>query len=72
MSFEDLNKRITELESFVTHLQHELEQMSSVLIDQQNEIEEQKRAIRQLEARLARAETDADDRDQFDQPPPHY
>jgi uncharacterized coiled-coil protein SlyX len=72
MCVDDLQQRIINLESLITHLQHDLEQMSSVLVIQRMEMKEQERAIRHLESRLAEYESDAEDRGFEDESPPHY
>ncbi|HEY3968272.1 MAG TPA: SlyX family protein [Planctomycetaceae bacterium] len=64
--------RIIKLEYLVAHLEHELATMSSVLLEQQTEIDALKRQTARLGDRVARLAEDEEQRDPGDERPPHY
>ncbi len=64
--------RIIKLEYLVAHLEHELATMSSVLLEQQKEIDGLKRQTARLGDRVTRLAEDEEQRDPGDERPPHY
>lgn len=71
-SAENPDARVTELETLVTHLQHDLEQMSNVLLTQKGEIDALTRSVEKLERRLEVLEQPPEERDLLEERPPHY
>ena len=71
-SSESSDRRLIELELLVTHLQHDLEQMSSVLVGQQSQIETLKQEINRLEEQIGQLQGEPEIRDPDSERPPHY
>jgi len=66
----NLNQRVVDLESMIMILQRDLEQMSSVVHEQQRQIENLQRQIDHWNDKFA---SDQDDLpDPLDEKPPHY
>ncbi len=66
----NLNQRVVDLESMIMILQRDLEQMSSVVHEQQRQIENLQRQIDHWSDKFA---SDVDDLpDPLDEKPPHY
>jgi SlyX protein len=63
---------VTELELIVTHLQNDLEQMNSVVLLQQADLDAVKKHLANLEAQLAEASQSDDSQDPSEERPPHY
>ncbi len=72
MSNESAEQRIVNLEMALAHLQHDLEQMSSVVLDQQRKIETLQVLLKQMEHQLADENEPAEKRSPLDERPPHY
>ena len=72
VSSESLSSRVIELESLVTHLQRDLQQLSDVILGQQTAVESLKRAVQRLENHLDRLPQQPEDRDPLQERPPHY
>lgn len=68
-SAEKLDARVTELETLVTHLQHDLEQLSSVMLTQKREIDALTRSVDKLERRLVVLEEQTEESDPFEDRP---
>lgn len=64
--------RIVQLQLLVTHLEHELATMNSVILGQQKEIDALKRTLARLDDRVARMADDGEQRDPAEERPPHY
>lgn len=64
--------RLVAIELLITHLQHDLEQMHSVLLSQQTEIDALKQRIAQFETRMEQMDATPEQRDLNDERPPHY
>ena len=64
--------RLAEVESLLTHLQHELGQMHSMLLAQTAELAALARRIEKFEGRLERLDEGPEDRDPRVEKPPHY
>ena len=69
---QDLSKRIIDLEMTVAHIEHELEQMHSVLLAVQADLKASREQVSKLERRLTTAIELPEDRDPLDERPPHY
>ena len=66
------DERIVELEMTVTHLEHELGQMHSVLLAVQEELKSVREHIGKLERRIVVSSEPQEERDPMDERPPHY
>ena len=64
--------RLEQVESLLTHLQHELDKMSGVLIAQTAELEALRRRCDKLQAGLDRLEDDPEPSDLAAHVPPHW
>ncbi|MDP6832258.1 MAG: SlyX family protein [Alphaproteobacteria bacterium] len=69
---DDLQQRLTALESHSAHQDGTIEDLSEMVNRQWQEIEVLKRLVSELRARLGRVEDDVEPRAPDDQPPPHY
>lgn len=67
-----LQSRVTELELMFTHLQHDLQQMSEVIVQQQNEIAQLNESILELTNQVHSLEEPSEVRDPEQERPPHY
>ena len=67
-----LRQRVVELESLLTHMQHDLESLNQVILDQQSEIGSLKEQIARLEDRLGQFTEPSETRDPHEERPPHY
>jgi len=67
-----LHDRLVAVESSVTYLQFDLEQINQVVLDQQKQIEKLQRHIERLEEILNKPETDLPEPDPIADRPPHY
>ncbi len=67
-----LSDRIQSLEMLVMHLQHDIEQLNSVILSQHGEIRALRALIERFESQLASALTDPEVRDIEQERPPHY
>ena len=56
----------------VAHLEHELEQMHSVLLAVQAELKASREQVSKLERRMTLAIDSQEERDPIDERPPHY
>ncbi|MFH5806605.1 SlyX family protein [Alienimonas sp. DA493] len=68
----DAAARLTAIESLLTHLQHELGQMHSVLLAHTAELQAMDRRIEKFEGKLERLEEEPEDSDPRAHKPPHY
>lgn len=68
----DLSARLIDLESTVAHLEHELEQMHTVLLAVQADLKIARDRIVKLEQRLVMASESPEERSPIDERPPHY
>lgn len=64
--------RVMELELLVTHLQNELQQLSSVVLQQQTEFEQLRQQLHRVEQAFADSTDGGEDRDPMSERPPHY
>ena len=64
--------RLTAVETLLTHLQHELGQMHSVLLAHTAELTEMHRRVEKFEGKLERMAEEPEDDDPRAHKPPHY
>ena len=64
--------RFAEVETLLTHLQHELHQMHAVLLAHTAELEELRRRAEKLDGKLERMGEEPESRDPRGEKPPHY
>ena len=72
MSSDSEQNRITNLETQLMHLEHQLDQLNHVILKQQGEIDSVNKTISHLEANFERLEQTPEDRDPSEERPPHY
>lgn len=72
MTSTDPDQRLIDLEMAVAHLEHELEQMHSVLLAVQSELATAREWISKLERRLQLASEPPEEREPSLERPPHY
>lgn len=68
----DVNERLISLEMTVAHLEHDLQQMHSVLLAMQAELRGSRDHIQKLEQRIIAATETPENRSPLDERPPHY
>jgi SlyX protein len=68
----DLSQRLIDLEFTVAHLEHELQQMHSVLLAVQAELKTSREHVSKLERRMLLVIESPEERDPVDERPPHY
>ncbi|HUG20086.1 MAG TPA: SlyX family protein [Planctomycetaceae bacterium] len=66
------SERIVELESQIAHLQHDLDQLGSVVYEQRKLIEQLQGEQHKLAHRLEELQEGAEQRDPESERPPHY
>ena len=67
-----VEERLVKLEFLVTHLEQELVQMHSVILEQQKQIDSLHRAAVRLDDRVTRMADVEERRDISEERPPHY
>ena len=69
---ESLSDRILALETVVSHLQHDVEQMHIVMLAQRGEIQSLQALIESFQGRLEEATKEPEQRNAEEERPPHY
>lgn len=72
MNSPDMQQRLIELESIVTHLQHDLETFNEVILKQQAAMAELKQTVAKLEKQLGEIPESGAVFDASEERPPHY
>lgn len=72
MSAANADHRLTNVELLLTHLQHDLEQLSQVVYRQQAEIDSLRKELTQLDSRVVTLAEGPEIRDPLAEKPPHY
>ncbi len=72
LSAPDLSERIIGLEMTVAHLEHELDQMHSVLLAVQADLKTMREHVSKLERRMVQTSEPPEERDPGIERPPHY
>ena len=68
----EILQKLVDLESLFAHLQHEFEQLNSVVVEQNQRIDKLQSAQQKLEHQFLSIEEGAESRDPKDERPPHY
>ena len=68
----DAENRLMYVESLLTHVQHDLEQLSQVVWRQQAEIDALTKELNRLDTRVVTLADGPETRDPLDEKPPHY
>ena len=68
----DLEKRATELEMSVAHLQHDLETLEKAVLDNTEKLDKVLSAIERLTQKVITAAESPEERSLEDEKPPHY
>lgn len=71
-SMSPTENRVTNLELLLTHLQHDLEQLSQVVFRQQSEIDKLRKELTLLDSRVITLTEGPETRDPLAEKPPHY
>ncbi len=68
-----LRERVTDLETLLTHVQHDFQQLNEVILQQQDRFTVIERQLVQLEQQLrTMADPPTEATDPLDEKPPHY
>jgi len=68
----DLEKRATDLEMSVAHLQHDLETLEKAVLDNTEKLDKVLSAIERLTQKVSTAGEPPEERNLEDEKPPHY
>ena len=68
----DVDARLVQIESLLMHMQHDVEQLSTAVIEQQAELDALKRQLSRMQAALDAAAAEPETRDPQQERPPHY
>ncbi len=68
----DLEKRATDLEMSVAHLQHDLETLEKAVLDNTEKLDQVLTALRRLTEKVSTASESPEQRSLEDEKPPHY
>ena len=68
----EIMQKLVDLESLIAHLQHELEQLNSAVIEQNQRIDLLQASQQKFAHQLQTLEEDLEKRDPEDERPPHY
>ncbi len=68
----ELLSRLNEVESILMHVQHEVEQLNSAILQRNTELDSLSRSMKQLDSRLGVLEEDGEGHDPGQEKPPHY
>lgn len=69
---EELLSRLTQVESVLMHLQHDVEQLNEAILKQNEVVDSLNQSMKLLDTRLGVLEEEEDDRDPYQERPPHY
>lgn len=69
---EDLEKRATNLEMSVAHLQHDLEMLEKAVLDNTEKLDRVLTAVKRLTEKVSTASDSPQQRSLEDEKPPHY
>ena len=64
--------RLNQVESVLMHLQHEVEQLNQAIIQQNTTVDTLSKSMKSLDSRLGVLEVEDEDLDPFQEKPPHY
>lgn len=68
----ELLSRLNEVESILMHVQHEVEQLNSAILQRNTELDSLSRSMKQLDSRLGALEEEGEGHDPGLEKPPHY
>ncbi|MCA9005106.1 MAG: SlyX family protein [Planctomycetaceae bacterium] len=69
---EELIARLTQVESVLMHLQHDVEQLDEAVLQQNQIVDTLSKSLKLLDSRLGALEEDGDGPDPVQDKPPHY
>ncbi|MFH1302184.1 MAG: SlyX family protein [Planctomycetota bacterium] len=69
---EELLSRLNQVESVLMHLQHEVEQLNQAIIQQNTTVDTLSKSMKSLDSRLGVLEVEDEGLDPFQEKPPHY
>lgn len=69
---EELSSRLTQIESVLMHLQHDVEQLNTAILHQNGVLDGLNKSMKVLDTRLGALEEEDEGRDPHQEKPPHY
>lgn len=69
---EELVARLTQVESILMHLQHDVEQLNEAVLQQNTSVDSLSKTLKRLDSRLGALEVDDEGPDPVQDKPPHY
>ncbi|QDT30745.1 Protein SlyX [Gimesia panareensis] len=69
---EELLARLTQIESVLMHLQHDVEQLNTAILHQNDVLDSVSKSMKLLDTRIGELEGDDEGHDPYQEKPPHY
>lgn len=69
---EELLSRLNELESVLMHIQHDVEQLNEAILQQGKVVDVIAKSMKQLDSRIGILENEDESPDSYQEKPPHY
>ncbi|HAH44572.1 SlyX family protein [Gimesia sp.] len=69
---EELVARLTQVESILMHLQHDVEQLNEAVLQQNTSVDSLSKTLKRLDSRLGALEAEDEGPDPVQDKPPHY
>jgi uncharacterized coiled-coil protein SlyX len=69
---EELSSRLTQIESVLMHLQHDVEQLNTAILHQNDVLDSLSKSMKLLDNRLGVLEEEDEGQDPYQEKPPHY
>lgn len=69
---QNTHERLTAIESLLTHLQFDVEQLNGAILDGRRDLDALRRELESLRGQLELLESPAESRDPTQEKPPHY
>ncbi|MFI4850200.1 MAG: SlyX family protein [Gimesia chilikensis] len=69
---EEVSSRLNQIESVLMHLQHDVEQLNTAILHQNDVLDKLSRSMKLLDNRIGVLEEEDEGRDPLEEKPPHY
>ncbi|MEQ8852594.1 SlyX family protein [Gimesia sp.] len=69
---EEVSSRLNQIESVLMHLQHDVEQLNTAILHQNDVLDKLSRSMKLLDNRIGTLEEEDEGRDPLEEKPPHY
>ncbi|MFG0239456.1 SlyX family protein [Gimesia chilikensis] len=69
---EEVSSRLNQIESVLMHLQHDVEQLNTAILHQNDVLDKLSRSMKLLDNRIGMLEDEDEGRDPLQEKPPHY